>query len=105
MAAGFPGFSTPEAISPAFLAPGQPLMTRTLLLRGMLVGLVAGLLVFAFARWAGEPQVDRAIDFETSMDQAKGEPPEPEMVSRKIQRGIGLLTGAVVYSSALGGIF
>jgi predicted cobalt transporter CbtA len=80
-------------------------MTGTLLLRGMFVGLVAGLLVFTFARWAGEPQVDRAIAFETSMDQAKGESPEPEMVSRKIQRGIGLLTGTVVYSSALGGIF
>jgi predicted cobalt transporter CbtA len=80
-------------------------MARTLLLRGMLVGLVAGLLVFAFARWAGEPQVDRAIAFETSMDQAKGEPPEPEMVSRKIQKGFGLLTGVVVYGTALGGIF
>ena len=83
----------------------QPFMTGRLLLRGMLVGLVAGLLVFAFARWAGEPQVDRAIAFETSMEQAKAEPPEPEMVSRKIQRGMGLLTGAVVYGSALGGIF
>ncbi|MBB5064449.1 CbtA family protein [Granulicella mallensis] len=80
-------------------------MARTLLLRGMLVGLVAGLIVFAFARWIGEPQVDRAIAFETSMDQAKGEAPEPEMVSRKIQSGLGLLTGAVVYSTALGGIF
>lgn len=80
-------------------------MTGVLLFRGMLVGLVAGLLVFAFARWTGEPQVDRAIAFETSVYQAKAEPPEPEMVSRKIQRGIGLLTGAVVYSSALGGIF
>ena len=71
----------------------------------MLVGLIAGLCVFAFARLAGEPQVDRAIAFETSMDQAKGEPPEPEMVSRKIQKSFGLLTGAVVYSTALGGIF
>jgi predicted cobalt transporter CbtA len=71
----------------------------------MLVGLVAGLLVFAFARWAGEPQVDKAITFETSMDQARGEAPEPEMVSRKIQRGIGLLTGVVVYGAAIGGIF
>jgi predicted cobalt transporter CbtA len=71
----------------------------------MLVGLVAGLLVFAFTRWAGEPQVDKAIAFETSMDQAKGEAPEPEMVSRKIQRGIGLLTGVAVYGTALGGIF
>ena len=71
----------------------------------MLVGLVAGLVVFAFARWTAEPQVDRAIAFEASMNQAKGESPEPELVSRKIQRGIGLLTGAVVYGSALGGIF
>jgi hypothetical protein len=39
----------------------------------MLVGIVAGLLVFAFARLIGEPQVERAIAFETSMDQAKGE--------------------------------
>jgi predicted cobalt transporter CbtA len=80
-------------------------MARTLLLRGMLAGLVAGLMVFAFARWVGEPQVDRAIAFETSMDQAKGEPPEAEMVSRKIQKSIGLLTGVVVYGTALGGIF
>ncbi len=80
-------------------------MTRTLLLRGMLVGLVAGLLVFAFARWTGEPQVDKAISFEGSMNQAKGEPPEPEIISRKLQRGIGLLTGVTVYATALGGIF
>ncbi|QMV17329.1 hypothetical protein GOB94_00335 [Granulicella sp. 5B5] len=80
-------------------------MARSLLLRGMLVGLLVGLFVFAFARWVGEPQVDRAIAFETSMDQAKGEPPEPEIVSRKIQRGFGLLTGIGVYSTALGGIF
>ncbi len=71
----------------------------------MLVGLVAGLLVFAFARCAGEPQVDRAIAFEAGAGQARDEAPEPEMVSRKIQRGIGLLTGVVVYGAALGGIF
>jgi predicted cobalt transporter CbtA len=80
-------------------------MTRTLLLRGMLAGLIAGLFVFAFARWAGEPQVDRAIAFEASMDQAKGEPPEPEMVSRKIQKNVGLLTGTMIFATALGGIF
>jgi predicted cobalt transporter CbtA len=80
-------------------------MTRTLLLRGMLVGVVAGLFVFAFARWVGEPQVERAIAFETSLNQARGETPEPEMVSRKVQRSLGLLTGAVVYGAAIGGIF
>ena len=89
----------------AFPVTSTSLMTRTLLLRGMLTGLIAGLLVFTFARWAGESSVDKAIAFETSMDQAKGEAPEPEMVSRKVQKGIGLLTGTVVYSTALGGIF
>ena len=96
---------TTGAIFSASPATSQSLVTRTLLFRGMLVGLMAGLLVFAFARWIGEPQVDRAIALENAVDQAKGEAPEPEMVSRRIQRGIGLLTGSVVYSSALGGIF
>ncbi|MBB5315962.1 CbtA family protein [Tunturibacter empetritectus] len=80
-------------------------MTRTLLLRGMLVGVVAGLLVFAFARWIGEPQVERAIAFETAADQAKGEAPELEMVSRRVQKSFGLLTGTVVYGAAVGGLF
>jgi predicted cobalt transporter CbtA len=80
-------------------------MTRILLVRGMLAGAVAGLLVFSLARWIGEPQVERAIAFETSMDQAKGEAPEPEIVSRKIQRSLGLLTATVVDGTAVGGIF
>jgi predicted cobalt transporter CbtA len=80
-------------------------MTRTLLLRGMLVGVVAGLLVFAFARWIGEPQVERAIAFETAADRAKGEAPEPEMVSRRVQKSAGLLTGTVVFGAAVGGLF
>jgi predicted cobalt transporter CbtA len=71
----------------------------------MLVGVVAGLLVFAFARWIGEPQVERAIAFETSMDKARGEAPEPEMVSRRVQKSAGLLTGVVVYGAAIGGLF
>jgi predicted cobalt transporter CbtA len=80
-------------------------LTRTLLLRGMLVGLIAGLLVFAFARSIGEPQVERAIAFEAHMSEVRGEAPEPEMVSRKIQKSFGLLTGVVVYGAAIGGIF
>lgn len=80
-------------------------MTRILLVRGMLAGVVAGLLVFALARWIGEPQVERAIAFETAMDHAKGEAPEPEIVSRKIQSSLGLLTATVVDGTAIGGIF
>jgi hypothetical protein len=80
-------------------------MTRILLVRGMLAGVTAGLLVFGLARWIGEPQVERAIAFETGMDQAKGEAPEPEIVSRKIQSSLGLLTATVVDGTAIGGIF
>ena len=80
-------------------------MTRSLLIRGMLVGVLAGLLVFLAAHWLGEPQVDRAIAFETAADQAKGEAPEPEVVSRHVQKTFGLFTAAVVYGAALGGIF
>jgi predicted cobalt transporter CbtA len=80
-------------------------MTRIFLLRGMLAGIVAGLLVFVCARWLGEPQVERAIAFEQAMDQASGAPPEIEMVSRRVQRTIGLLTGTLVYGTAIGGLF
>jgi hypothetical protein len=37
----------------------------------MLCGLLAGLLVFSFAKVFGEPQVDRATAFESAMDEAK----------------------------------
>jgi predicted cobalt transporter CbtA len=76
-------------------------MTRILLVRGMLAGVVAGLLVFALARWVGEPQVERAIAFETNMDRAMGGASEPEVVSREVQRNLGLLTGTVVYGTVL----
>jgi Probable cobalt transporter subunit (CbtA) len=89
--------------------------------RGMIVGFVAALLSFSFLKIAGEPAVDRAIAFESAMDQAKaraehdaavakGEKPppvedEPELVSRPVQAGIGLFTGVAVYSIAFGGLF
>jgi len=80
-------------------------MVGNLLLRGMLVGVFAGLLAFGFARIFGEPQVDRAIAFEERMSQAKGEATEPELVNRETQAGLGLFTGVIVYSAAVGGLF
>jgi hypothetical protein len=71
----------------------------------MLVGLVAGVLSFGFARVFGEPAVDRAIAFEEQQAQAKGEAPEEEIVSRKVQSSIGLLIGTLVYGAAVGGLF
>ena len=95
--------------------------TGALLWRGMIVGFVAALLSFALLKTVGEPAVDRAIAFETAMDEAKataerdaavarGENPppieqEPALVSRAVQGGIGLFTGVAVYSVAFGGLF
>ena len=80
-------------------------MVGSLLLRGMLVGLAAGLLAFGFAKFIGEPQVDKAIAFEAQLAAAKGEAPEMELVSRETQSSLGLLTGVVVYGTAVGGLF
>jgi len=74
-------------------------------MRGMIVGVLAGLLGFFSAQWLGEPQVDRAIAFEASASQAKGQPAEPELVSRRIQKTLGLFTGVLTYGAAVGGIF
>ena len=80
-------------------------MVGKLLVRGMLAGIAAGLLTFGFARLVGEPQVDQAISFEQTADAARGEAPEPELVSRETQAGLGLLTGVVTYGAAFGGLF
>ncbi|MBW0001812.1 MAG: CbtA family protein [Verrucomicrobia bacterium] len=80
-------------------------MVRSLLIWGMLVGIVAGLLAFGFAKAFGEAQVERAIAFEEKQDRAQGDPPEPALVSREVQSGVGLFTGTVVYGTALGGLF
>ena len=78
----------------------------------MLVGVVAGLLSFLFLKIYGEPQLDIAVAFETQMQAAKaaaagGSSIEegPELVSRQVQAGLGLLTAAMVYSIAFGGLF
>jgi predicted cobalt transporter CbtA len=80
-------------------------MVGKLLIRGMLAGIATGLLTFAFAKVSGEPQVDKAIAFEQKASAAKGEAPEPELVSRGTQAGLGLLTGVLVYGTAVGGLF
>ncbi|MFO1128937.1 MAG: CbtA family protein [Rhodospirillales bacterium] len=97
-------------------------MVGNLLLRGMLAGLIAGLLAFCLAWYLGEPQVDRAIQFEEHAAMAEhaaehaeevaggaavhdhGDD-EEELVSRGVQGTIGLLTGVVVYGIGLGGLF
>jgi predicted cobalt transporter CbtA len=106
-------------------------MVRAFLVRGMLVGIVAGLLSFAFLKIYGEPQVDRAVAFEAQQDEARAATQkaeshshtsashdhaseanahtaghdEPELVSRSAQAGLGLFVAVLVYSAAFGGLF
>lgn len=86
-----------------------------LLLRGMLCGLVAALVCFVFLRIFGEPPVERAIAIEAANAAAEAASApatagsagleEEELVSRRTQAGLGLLTALVVYGAALGGVF
>lgn len=86
-------------------------MTGSFLLRGMIVGVAAGVIAFAFAYAFGEPQVDLAIAYEDQVSAAAvatGTGPvvdEPPMVTRETQAGIGLLTGLVGFGAAIGGAF
>ena len=80
-------------------------MLRNLLLCGLLAGLCGGLLATGFARVVGETQINQAIAFEDSQYKAQGLPPEKPIVSRSLQSSLGLLTAAVVYGLALGGLF
>ncbi|WP_181791142.1 CbtA family protein [Streptomyces phytophilus] len=91
---------------------------RGLLLRGMLVGLGAGVLALVVAYVLGEPQVDAAIEQEAhgsghgGSDSGAGSGPgsgsgsgsDGELVSRSLQSTAGLATGLLVYGVALGGL-
>jgi len=87
-------------------------MAGNLVLRGFIVGIFAGLLAFAWAKVYAEPLIGVAISFESAQDQAKeaaavaaGRQPEsesPEIFSRTVQSGIGLLTGLIVIGAGIG---
>lgn len=80
-------------------------MMGAFLMRGMLCGIVAGLLAFFYAHFIGEPEVGRAIALETQRRIASGMPPEAEIVSRSVQSGAGLFTAIAAAGVALGGLF
>jgi putative cobalt transporter subunit CbtA len=94
-------------------------MVGALLWRGMLLGVLAGLLCFGFLELAGERSVEQAIAFESQHEKpatpaaahthpgaaAPKEEPQPELVSREVQGGIGLFVAVTVYSAAFGGFF
>jgi hypothetical protein len=86
-----------------------------LIIRGIIVGIVAGILAFAWARTFGEPALNIAMGFESAQNEAKAkaalasgqhaEEEEPEIFSRGVQSGIGLFTGVVAVGAGIGGLF
>jgi hypothetical protein len=82
-------------------------MMRTLLVRGMLAGLVAGVLAFLWAHFVGEPPVRAAIAVEEAAAAksaaATGAHEEAPLVSRSTQETWGLGVGVLVFSVAIGG--
>ncbi|GAA0673374.1 CbtA family protein [Kitasatospora atroaurantiaca] len=72
---------------------------RSLLVRGMLAGLGAGLLALVVAYLLGEPRVDAAIAYEDAHSAEHG----MELVSRTLQSTAGLATGVLIYGVSLGG--
>jgi hypothetical protein len=95
----------------------QPVLTaRAFLVRGLLVGLLAGIAAFLVAHQVGEPHVERAIALEeagaaaeahshddtTTHDHSDEE--QVTEVSRSNQRTWGLATGTLAIGVALGGL-
>lgn len=78
---------------------------RSLLVRGLLVGLAAGLIAFVVGKLLGESSVAAGIRFQQARDAAAGAAAEPEVVSRTVQNTLGLLTATAVYGVAFGGLF
>jgi len=89
-------------------------MEIRIILRGALSGVIAGILGFAFARIFAEPVIDQAIAYESGRDdilaalnKAAGRvvaPDGPEIFSRTIQSTIGIATGIIAFSAAMGAL-
>ncbi|HLI29055.1 MAG TPA: CbtA family protein [Chloroflexota bacterium] len=77
------------------------LRTRTIVLAAVGAGLVAGLVFGLFHFLLSEPLIERAIALEAAHHAAEGLAPEPEVVTREMQR-VGLLIGSVLYGAFLG---
>jgi predicted cobalt transporter CbtA len=81
------------------------LNVRTLLVWGLLSGLLAGVLALGFASAFGERPVDAAIVFEQQSAEHHDHSAEPEPVSRGTQKTVGLAIATCLFGTALGGLF
>ncbi len=89
-------------------------MVRSLMLRGLAVGALAGLVTFCFAWVFGEPVIEAAIEYEgargaaqEALNNAAGLPVEPagdDLVSRGVQGTFGIGLGLVLFGMAMGAL-
>jgi hypothetical protein len=89
-------------------------MEPRLIARGLLAGLLAGVLTFAFARIFAEPEIGKAMDYESArdavqqaLDRASGVPVPPagdDPFSRAVQANLGIGVGVILLAVALGGL-
>jgi hypothetical protein len=85
-----------------------------IVLRGALAGVVAGIIGFVFARIFAEPVINQAIDYESGRDDVLGKLNEaaggmpgmdgPEIFSRTVQSTLGIATGVIAFSAAMGAV-
>lgn len=87
-------------------------MVRSLVLRGVGVGALAGVLAFVFARIFADPVIQAAIAYETGREEAQAAlTAEPQLndaadlVSRAVQANLGLGFGMVTFGAAIGLLF
>lgn len=77
---------------------------RSLLVWGLLAGLIGGVLAFGFAAVVGEPPVEVAISIEEHGAGGHDHGDEAE-VSRDVQSTLGLAIATCAFGAALGGLF
>ena len=89
-------------------------MEFRIVLRGALAGVIAGIIGFVFARIFAEPVINQAIDYESGRDEILGKLSEaaggmpgmdgPEIFSRAVQSTVGIATGVIAFSAAMGAL-
>lgn len=89
-------------------------MEFRIVLRGALAGVIAGIIGFVFAKIFAEPVINQAIDYESGRDDVLGKLNEaaggmpgmegPEIFSRTVQSTVGVATGVIAFSAAMGAL-
>ena len=90
-------------------------MEKRLILRGLIAGAIGGLLAFAFSRIFAEPQIQKAIEYESGRDAAQqaldkaaglaGSSEEMEVFSRTVQANVGIGVALIFFGMAMGALF